>query len=215
MITSKTITSQLLPLLIFGASAAIASAATITTSVSPVGPVTIGSTLTVSFDISAYTDPDEIDGYEFKVTYPAALFSLVGFSGSMHDGSGFGASENWLRKPPQDGVGAGSILTDGTTTSLGTVNVSVGDARGPSTRGTTALTGFLYSFDLMATSAGIGSITPSVPASGAVLYDVSFSPAGATPIFVGAPATVVPEPALCGLMAMGVAALLTGRLRRR
>jgi hypothetical protein len=190
-------------------------AAAITTSVSPAGPFTVGQTFTVTFSISGYAGPDEIDGYEFKITYPSALFSVVGGSESLHDGPGFGAAVNWLRKAPQDLVGAGAILTNGTTSSAGTENVSVVDLRGASVRGTTAADGFLYSFDVMANAPGVGSFTPSTPGTGIVLYDVSLSPVGPAPTFTGATVTVVPEPALLPLLAGGIAILAARRSRRR
>ena len=190
-------------------------AAAITTAVSPVGPISVGATFTVTLSMSGYSGIDEIDGYEFKITYPTALFTLIGGSGALHDGAGFGAAENWLRTAPQDGVGAGAILTDGTTSLAGTVNVSVVDLRGSSTRGTTTAAGFLYSFDLMATAPGTGSIAPALPGSGTVLYDVSLSGVGPAPTFSGASMTVVPEPGSCVLAVAGIAVLLTGRMRRR
>jgi hypothetical protein len=190
-------------------------AAAITASVSPVGPITVGATFTVTLSMASYTGSDEIDGFEFKVTYPTGLFSLVAGSESLHDAASFGIDENWLRKAPQDLVGAGGILTDGTTSSTGTVNVSVSDLRGGSSRGTTSSAGFLYSFDLMATGVGSGFITPSTPATGVVLYDVSLSGVSPNPTFTGVPMTVVPEPALVGLLAAGGGVLLGVRRRRR
>ena len=200
--------------------APMALAATIVTSFSPAGPVTVGATFTVTLSMTSYTGADEIDGFNLKVTYPTSLFSFVGASGSAHDASSFGVTENWLRLAPQDSVGAGAILTDSTTTPptspAGTVLVSVVDLRGGSTRGTTASAGFLYSFDLMATAPGTGSITPEAFGDGTTLFDVALSPVGPTS-FTGAPMTVVPEPSLMGMLAAGgiLLALRRSHPRRR
>jgi len=184
-------TRSLLCLAVISATGAFAAPGTISTAISPAGPIAIGATFTVTLSIAGYTDPTEIDGYNFRVTYPAGIFSLVGGSLAMHDNSTFGATENWLRKPPQDGVGAGAVpLDDSTLTSAGLVSISVVDLRGSSIRGTTAGSGFLYSFDLMANAQGTGSITPVAALDGSVLFDVNLSPAG-VPAFSGASVTVV------------------------
>ena len=183
-------TRLLLCLAAIPAAGALAAPGTINTALSPASPVGIGAIFTVTLSLSGYTDATEIDGYNFRVTYPSSLFSLVGGSLAMHDNSSFGAAENWLRKPPQDGVGAGALpLTDSTLTSAGLVSISVVDLRGTSTRGTTASSGFLYSFDLMANALGSGSITPSAALDGSVLFDVNLSTAS-VPAFSGASMTV-------------------------
>ncbi|MFN0125207.1 MAG: hypothetical protein ACKV19_00795 [Verrucomicrobiales bacterium] len=195
------------------ASAGTAFGGTISTTISPAGSIPLGSTFTVTFNMSGYTGTDEIDGYNFRGSYTSSLFSFVAASGDVNDGAAFGVDENWLRKAPQDLVGAGAIgLTDSTTTGAGVANISVVDLRGTSTRGTTAGSGFLYSFDLMADAIGTGSITPSAFPDGSTLYDVFLSPVGA-PTFVGASVTVIPEPTT-GLLAAAFA-LLCGRRRRR
>ena len=190
---------------------ALAAPGTISTSLTPPGPVNLGSIFSVTLSLSGYTDATEIDGYNFRVTVPP-IFTFVGGSAAIHDAPGLG--ENWLRLPPQDGVGAGAILTDSSIFSGGMWNVSVVDLRLASTRGTTAASGFLYSFSLMANSAGIGSITPSAAADGTVLFDTSLSPAG-TPSFSGGTITVVPEPGTLALFGMAATALLVFKLRRR
>jgi hypothetical protein len=189
---------------------ALAAPGIITTSLSPLGPVSIGNVFSVTFSISGYTDPTEIDGYNFLVAY-APIFSYVGGSAVINDAPG--ASENWLRLPPQDGVGAGPILSDFSTQLPGSIAVSVSDLRPTSTRGTTAASGFLYSFSLMANSVGIGSITPAAGSGGTGFFDVNFSPAG-VPLFSGSSITVVPEPGTLALFALAGAGCLVFKLRR-
>jgi len=184
-------TRWLLCLAAIPAAGALAASGTISTTLSPAGTVPLGSTFTVTLSISGYPGLTEIDGYNFRVTYPAGLFSLVGGSLDMHDNSSFGATENWLRKPPQDFVGAGALpLDDYTLSGAGLLSISVADLRLSSIRGTTDGSRFLYSFNLMANALGTGSITPAAALDGSVLFDVSLSPAG-VPAFSGASITVV------------------------
>lgn len=203
---------SVLALLVAFTGTAWAASGTISTSLSPVGPVNIGNVFSVTFSVSGYTDPAEIDGYNFLVTF-APIFSLVPGSTAINDAPG--ANQNWLRLPPQDGVGAGAVpLSDFSVVGATTVDVSVSDLRPASTRGTTAASGFLYSFSLTASSAGIGSITPSAGAGGTAFFDVSFAAAG-VPSFSGGTITVVPEPGMLALFELTAAAFLVFKLRRR
>jgi hypothetical protein len=187
-----------------------AAPGTISTALSPAGPIGVGDTFSVTLSISGYTDANEIDGYNFHVAF-SSIFSLVGGSLSANDAPG--PDENWLRKPPQDGVGAGPILTDSTVSGLTTLDISVADLRFSSTDGTTASAGFLYSFSLMANSLGTGTITPSAGAGGTVLFDVDLLPAG-VPVFTGASMDVVPEPATGALLLAGAIGLVVQQWRR-
>jgi hypothetical protein len=195
-----------------GHGSVLAADGTISTMLSPVGPVVTGATFSVTLSLSGYTSPTEVDGYNFRVSYDTTLFTLVGGSLVLNDAAG--PSQNWLRLAPQDGVGAGAIgLTDSTATSLGIVDISVSDLRLSSTRGTTAAAGFLYAFDLMAMAVGTGAITPSAGAGGTVFFDTSLSPS-AVPAFSGASMTVVPEAGTIALLVPGLVALWVLRLRR-
>jgi hypothetical protein len=199
-------------LLVAGAATAFGAAGTIGTALSPIGPVNLGDTFTVTLNLSGYTDATEIDGYNFHVAYDSTLFSLVGGSLTLNDAAG--AGENWLRLAPQDGVGAGSILTDSTVPGSGTLDISVVDLRVASTRGTTASAGFLYSFDLMTIGLGSGLITPSAGAGGTVLFDTALSSAG-IPLFSGGGITVVPEPGPIVLLGSFLIGWLAWRGRRK
>src|SRR2546426_700043 len=63
-------TRSLLFLAALQAAMAWAAPGTISTTLSPISPVTLGSTFTITFTISGYTDATEIDGYNFHVAYP-------------------------------------------------------------------------------------------------------------------------------------------------
>lgn len=203
-------TGLLLGLLSLPAANVFAAPGTISTALSPAGPIGVGDTFSVTLSISGYTDATEIDGYNFHVAF-SPIFSLVG--GSLSDNDAPGPDENWLRKPPQDGVGAGPILTDSTVSGLTTLDISVSDLRFSSVDGTTASAGFLYSFSLMANSLGTGTITPSAGPGGTALFDVNFLPAG-VPVFTGASMDVVPEPAAGVLLLAGVLVFAAARWTR-
>lgn len=198
--------------LVAAAGAVLAAPGTISTSLSPTGPILVGDPFTVTLSISGYTDATEIDGYNFHVAFDP-IFTFV--AGSLAANDAPGAHENWLRLAPQDDVGAAMLpLSDFTVQAGQSVDVSVSDLRLASTRGTAAASGFLYSFSLMANSLGIGIIAPSAGPGGTVLFDTAFSPAG-VPGFSGAGITVVPEPATLVLWVPVVAALWLMQVGRR
>ena len=165
----------------------------IVASINPAGPIHVGDDVTVTLSIRDYTELTEIDKFDFNVFYPSALFSVADVSFNDADG----ANANWLRLPPQDGVGVGALpLIITSELGRGIWNISVADQRPSSVRGTAAGNGFLLSFVLHAVATGTGSITPRAPLlvsgdNGPVLYDLHGSAAG-VPSFSGASITVVP-----------------------
>ncbi len=183
-----------LALLLAGGGAPVfAAAPVVSVSVSPSTNVSVGATFTVTLAIAGYSSTNEVDGCNFRVTYPTSLFSLVGGSLASNDDASFGTNQNWLRLPAQDGVSNAPLpLTDSTIAGGGVVDVSVADLRLASTRGTTNGSGFLYSFILTATNAGIGVITAAAGAGNTALFDVNLATAGLpSPTFSNATVLVI------------------------
>jgi|GEM_PF-3716164 len=177
----------------------------------PPGPMTVGTTFTVSLSISGYTEVTEIDGYQFQIAYPSALFSFQGLFD--HGTSTVGPNQQWLSMPNQetDVTYAPGATDDGSV--AGIVVINFADLGFTAVEGgTNSPAGFLVSFSMRAEAPGTGSITPSAPAGGTVFFDVDLNPAGA-PLFAGTSVTVVPEPSTSFLAAAGV--LAAARRRRR
>ena len=191
----------------------------ISTLLNPPGPVNLNDTFVVTLSISGYTDPIEIDAYQFEVTYPAALFS---FAGSIdHGTTGAGLTQQWLAKPNQETELAGYSPDVNTTGSVaGVVLVDLADTGFSDPEGgTVAATGFLVSFMLRADAAGTGSITPRPPPGGEVLFRsdpiLGLVPTGTTPTFSGASMTAIPEPGTFSLASIALFAMGSRRRRRR
>jgi hypothetical protein len=186
----------------------------ITTTFLPPSPVTIGTTITVSANITGYTEVTEIDGYAFNVNYPAALFSFVAGSFS-HGTTAAGISQQWLAKANQEAEpDYGPDATDDGSLD-GVVSISFNDgAFSIPERGTVAASGFLVSFQLLAEAAGSGNITPAQTSVGApVFFDVDLNNVPGAPSFVGSPITVVPEPFALTLGFGGILLMFRRRAR--
>ena len=187
----------------------------ITSTFLPPSPVTIGTTVTVSVNLAGYTEATEIDGYSFNVNYPAALFSFV--SGSFsHGTTAAGVSQQWLAKANQEAEPeyGPDPSDDGSLDGVVSVTFNDGTFNIPE-RGTVAASGFLVSFQLLAEAAGSGNITPAQTSVGApVFFDADLNSVAGAPTFVGAPITVVPEPAALAL-GLGGVLLIFRRWARR
>ena len=196
---------------------ALAAPGMITTSLSSMGPVLVGETVTATFRISGYTDVTEIDGFTFKVSFPGSIFMYIG---GVEAGTEAGPDQQWLSKPAQDD---GFMLTipnpaDDPGFEPGMVPITAfdfgsGDIFTGDKSGTLAESGFLVSFNLLTKGMGEGNITLS-PVGGEVLLGLDLVPAG-VPTLVGANITVVPEPGTVALLVTGGIALLVLRYKRR
>ena len=165
-----------LTLLTVASGSVFAAPGTIEPTITPSGTIPLGTQITVTLRISGYTDLAEIDGFNFGVSYPQALFTFV--PGSFELGAGIGPDQQWLSKANQDfDYGLADFNEGGTT--AGTVFISMADL-GYSTNqtGTVASDGYLVAFKLLATGKGTGNITPQTCTGPTVLFDSSLSPAG-------------------------------------
>lgn len=191
---------------------ALATPGMITTSLSSMGPVLVGQTVTATFRISGYTDAAEIDGFTFKVSFPGSIFMYVG--GVNEGDTTAGPDQQWLRKPNQE---EGIVLNTILDSEPGMVTVTALDSlsSGPEEKGTVAESGFLVAFNLLTTGIGTGDITLS-PSDGQVLLGVEYVPAG-VPTLAGASFEVipVPEPGTIALLVTGGIGLLILRQKRR
>jgi hypothetical protein len=180
----------------------------------PVSPVTIGTTVTVTASLAGYSEATEVDGYNFTVTYPAALFNFVGGSFS-HGTTAPGLNQQWLAMANQESEAGGYTPLDVDDGSVdGTIVISFNDSGfNLPERGTVAAAGFLVSFQLQAEAAGSGSITPLSPGGAPVFFDTDLVNLPGNRTFAGAPITVVPEPAILALGLGGI--LLVFRRRSR
>lgn len=188
------------------ASPARAALGLITASFTPASPVATGNTITVTLNLSGYTEATEIDAFAVLVTYPASLFNFVAGSAS------YNSADQWLAKSNQDtGYSPSSQTTSSTD---GQVILELTDLGTPpgATQGSNSSGGFLASFQLVAEGPGAGSITPAVPGGGTVFFDKDLASVPGAPTFSGALITVIPEPSSALLL------LLAGQLiafRRR
>ena len=160
-----------------------AAPGTITTSVSASGPINVGDQIFVTNRISGYTDPTEIDGFNFLVTYNTNLFLILSNSFDL----GPPADPQWLSLPNQETIADGyNLVSFNDDSTPGLVTISMTDLGYSSTeRGTVANSGFLVSFGLQAIAKGTGNIIPRAFYDGSVLFDSSLLPAG-VPSFSGA-----------------------------
>ena len=86
--------------LLLGTAASQAALGTITAVASPPGPVAVNDLFTITLSISGYTDPKQIDAYQFQISYPSALFSFQGpFD---HGTSAAGPNQQWLSMSAQE-----------------------------------------------------------------------------------------------------------------
>lgn len=198
--------------LLAGAARSPAVLGTITASASPAGPVTLGSTFTISLSISGYTEATQIDAYQFNVAYPSALFTFLGpfDSGS----SAVGPNQQWLSMAGQESAGDGyAPFAAHLASPPGTILIDYSDLGFSVVEGgTNAASGFLVSFLMRADGLGTGSFTPSAPAGGVTFLDVDLLSAG-SPAFAGSSVTVVPEPS--GFLLAGAGLLAAARRRRK
>ena len=168
---------------------------------------------TVSLSISGYTETTQIDAYQFKITYPSALFSFVGpFDPG---GSSPGPNQQWLSMASQESAADGYSLSSADNGAVaGVIIIDHADFTFSVVEGgTNAASGFLVSFLMKALAPGTGSFTPAAPAGGVSFFDVDLVGAG-SPSFSGASVTVVPEPS-AGLFAAAGAFAAARRRRRR
>lgn len=121
-------------------------------------PVRAGEVFRVTMLITEYTEPIEIDGFRFNVSFPTDLFAFVPGSERLTDD--FGTDQQWLSKANQETPAQGFQPTSlGELQSPGVLEVYVRDTgTGPVERGTLAFSGFLYSFELLAQGEGTGLI---------------------------------------------------------
>lgn len=210
---NKTILATTAAVLLMGARLSHAALGTITTVASPPGPLNVNDFFTVSLTIAGYTEATEIDGYQFKVTYPSALFSFVG--SFDHGTTSLGINQQWLAMPQQETDGSYTPTPGDNGTVPGTVTIELADLGFTAVeRGTNSAAGFLVSFQMQAIAQGTGSFTPANTSPGStVFFDVDFNPIAGSPAFVGASVTVVPEPATSLTSLAGV--FLFAHRRRR
>jgi hypothetical protein len=174
-------------------------------------PVNVGDTFTITLSISGYTDPAEIDAYQFQVTYPSALFTFVGpFD---HGSSAAGPNQQWLSMANQETDATYAPTSSDSGVVPGTIVIDFADLGFTVTEGgTVAGSGFLVSFVMEAAGVGTGTFSPAAAAGGVTLFDTNFNSVGA-PSFAGVSVTVVPETGSAILLAAG--ALASARRRRR
>ncbi len=129
--------------------------------------------LFVVHNIHNYTRTNEIDGFNFRVTYDPSLFAFVSNSFSV----GF-PGQQWLSKANQEGAGF-TIASFSTATNPGVIHVSVRDIT-PSApeRGTVATIGNLIFYQLQAIAPGVGQLTVLPEEDGTFLFDTAMQPAG-------------------------------------
>lgn len=166
-----------------------AATGTIRASVNNFLPICPGDTFTVTLRISGYTNPVGIDAYQFKITYPAALFA---FTGPIDHGlSAPAADPQWLSLPSQESSAAGYAPTGSDNSSVpGVIIIDYADLGFSDPEGgTTAASGLLVSFKMTALAAGTGTFTPAAPPGGVTFFDVDLNPAG-SPLFAGTSVTV-------------------------
>jgi hypothetical protein len=153
-------------------------AITTTVAASHKGPIRVGDVLQVTLQISGYTDPVPIDGFNLTVNYDGNLFEFVPASVDLGDASG--PDQQWLSKPNQESLENGFALTSFIDSTLpGQLAIAVADlGLGDTESGTLARSGFLISFQLVATNPGTSEIAVDAFGDGSVLFDSSLSPAG-------------------------------------
>jgi len=189
-----------------------ASAATIHTTLNPVGPVFVADQFEVSLSVSGWAAADGgVSALTFYVDFDTTLFSYVAGSWlAVSDGTEFLG----------DGLGAGYSLTDNSSDALvafGRLGIALedGDATPAGSVGGGDGAGPLGSFRLLALAVGTGDITPDGNPA-AVFADTAFfdvSPAAGV-TFNKESMTVVPEPQTTGFV-MALAAAGAVCLRRR
>lgn len=130
---------------------------TVLVTLESMAPVRAGEVFRVTLRMTEYTEPIEIDGFRFNVSFPTNLTFVQG-SGRLTDD--FGTDQPWLSKANQETPAQGyqpvssSQLVEPTR-----LDVHVRDTgTGPIERGTIGFAGFLYSFQLRAQSEGTSLI---------------------------------------------------------
>jgi len=191
-----------------------ASAATIDTTLNPVGPVFVGDQFEVSLSVSGWDAATDggVSALTFYVDFDLALFSYVAGSWSaVSDGTEFLG----------DGLGGGYSLTDNSSDALvafGRLGIALedGDATPAGSVGGGDGAGPVGSFRLLALAVGTGDITPDGNLV-AVFADTAFfdvSPAAGVTFNKESMTVVVPEPQTTGFV-MALAAAGAVCLRRR
>jgi hypothetical protein len=194
---------------------AAARGVTISISLSPTGPVTVGQQFDVILTARSWSPVDAgVDSIAFNVDFDTALFSFVGSSGfALADGTEFLSEAN---------QGGGYSHSDDTSEALVGIGrfifgaSDVGDATAGSIGGADG-SGALGGFRLQAIATGTGSITSAASDPNQVFGDTGFF--GITPTggvtFGTASMTVVPEPSVLALLATIAPVALLRRRRRR
>jgi len=146
--------------------------------------------VTASFWLAGYSSTNEVDSFQFLVSYDSNLLAFV--SNSFYYGSSSGPEQQWLSKTPQESAADGYMLTNANNAMIpGRVYVAVGDLRFTyPERGTRVSSGFLISFQLRAIAPGSSTITVS-PWGGSVLLDTSLRAFGTVQL-LGAPILILP-----------------------
>src|ERR1041385_1939315 len=167
----------------------LAGPGTITTTLTPPGPILVGDQFTVTMSIGNYTDPTEIDGFNITGSYNTNLFMSV--PNSFNLGGPPDPNVQWLSLPNQEPSGGGYTPVPFNDDSVpGLISIAMSDlGYNDPEHGTLASDGFLVSFQLKSIAKGTGNIQPAAFQSGTVLFNTDLSPAG-VPAFSGATMTV-------------------------
>ena len=168
----------------------------IITTITPVGPLDMGGTITVTCRMSDYSGASEIEGFNFVVSYDDNVLAFVTNSFNLGDVSGF--NQQWLSKANQENAAEGYTLGGVTNESRpGRIFIAIGDLGIKKTeRGTRASAGFLISFQLVAVASGASALTLAPAEGGSVLLDIHYQPTGpillapVSPILVRNPTVV-------------------------
>jgi hypothetical protein len=164
--------------------------------------VNVNDEFSVTLRMSGYTDPTEVDGFNFNVNYDTDHFEFVDGFGVGNELSG-DPDEQWLHKLNQESPGYALDFSGSSGVVPGRVIIAMFDsALSDPEQGTLAESGFLVSFALRATALGVGEITPAAFLDGSVLFDTLLSSIPNSPSFVGTSVEVIPEPSAAALAAV-------------